>query len=139
VANIKDIFKKAKGSIVPTGSLEFMFDRKSVLEIKKPDMDIEELELELIDAGLEEIEEVTTEETNEEAEVTNIFVYGDYTDFGNLSKALEDMKIDVKKANLQRIPNTTIDLTDEQIEEVEKIIDKLEDDDDVQAVYTNLG
>ena len=140
VANIKVIFSRNSGQVVPTGSLEFMFSRKAVFEFVKTDsMDIEELELELIDAGLEEIEEVTTEETNEEAEVTNIFVYGDYTDFGNLSKALEDMKIDVKKANLQRIPNTTIELSDEQIEEVEKIIDKLEDDDDVQAVYTNLG
>jgi transcriptional/translational regulatory protein YebC/TACO1 len=102
-------------------------------------MDVEEIELELIDAGLEEIEEEVHEETNESEAYTIIKVYGDYTDFGNLSTALETLKIDVKKANLQRIPNSTIELTDEQVEEVEKIIDKLEDDDDVQAVYTNLG
>jgi YebC/PmpR family DNA-binding regulatory protein len=130
VANIKMHFGKLGGATVPTGSLEFMFDRKSVFEFeKKEDLDLEELELELIDAGLEEIEII--EDT--------VFVYGDFKDFGSLSKALEDLKIDVKKANLQRISNNQQNFTDIQLEDIEKLIDKLEDDEDVQEVYTNIA
>ena len=83
----------------------------------------------LIDAGLEEIEE------NEGV----IFVYGDYTDFGNLSGVMEELKIDVKRASLQRIPTSPVEFTEEQLVEIEKMLDKIEDDDDVQAVYTNIA
>lgn len=130
VANVKSYFNKAGGSLVPSGSLEFMFSRKAVFEFFKTEgMDIEELELELIDAGMEEVE------VND----TQVFVYGNYTDFGNLSKALENLNVDVNKASLKRIPNSPVEFSEEQLEEIEKLIDKIEDDDDVQAVYTNIS
>ena len=68
-----------------------------------------------------------------------IYLYADYTNFGTLSKALEEKEIDVKKANLQRIPTSPVEFTDEQMEEIEKMLDKIEDDDDVQAVFTNIA
>jgi YebC/PmpR family DNA-binding regulatory protein len=134
VANVKSYFNKLGGQLLNNGSLEFMFDRKAVFELKKinenDEVDLEELELNLIDFGLEELEE------NDNI----IYIYGDYTDFGNLSKALEEQKnLEVQKATLQRIPNNPQDFTDEQMDEISKLIDKLEDDDDVQAVYTNIS
>ncbi len=130
VANVKSYFNKAGGSLVPTGSLEFMFSRKAVFEFeKKADTDLEELELVLIDAGLEEIEE------NEGI----IYAYADYVNFGDLSYALEELKIDVKKAVLKRFPNEPVEFTEEQLDEIEKMLDKLEEDDDIQAVYTNIA
>jgi len=129
VANIKIIFNKNGGTLVPTGSLEFMFDRKSVFEIEKFEGDLEELEMELIDAGLEEIK---AEEDG------SLQIFADYTDFGNMSKALEDMEITYEKGSLQRIPNSPVEITDEQMEELSILLDKLEDDEDVQNVYTNL-
>ena len=130
VANVKSYFNKVDGGLVPSGSLEFMFDRKAVFELPKTEeIDLEELELELIDAGLQEIE-VQEEE---------IFLYADYTDFGNMSKALEEKEIEATKSSLERIPTSPVDFTEEQMEEVEKLIDKLEEDDDVQAVFTNIS
>jgi YebC/PmpR family DNA-binding regulatory protein len=135
VANVKSYFNKAGGGIVPNGSLEFMFNRKSVFEFLKTDaMDLEELEFEFIDAGLEEIEEFE----NEEEEMV-VAIYGDYTNFGLLQKALEEKGIDLKNASLKRFPTTPVEFTDEQIEEIEKMLDKIEDDDDVQGVYTNIA
>ena len=137
VANVKSYFNKAGGGLVPNGSLEFMFDRKAVFEFIKPEeMDLEELELELIDAGLEEVEEVNVGDEEEELKV---FVYGDYTNFGTLQTALEAMNIDLKNAALKRYATTPVDFSDEQLEEIEKMLDKLEEDDDVQAVYTNIS
>jgi len=130
VANIKTIFKKAGGTLVPTGSLEFHFDRKAIFEMKKPEMDIEELEMELIDAGLEEIK---LEDDD------NISIYSDYTDFGNLSNKLHELELEYEKGSLQRVPNAPIEITDEQMEELAILLDKIEDDDDVQNVYTNLS
>ena len=130
VANVKSYFNKAGGGFVPSGSLEFMFTRKAVFEFEKTDeLDLEELELSLIDGGLEEIEE------NEGM----IFAYADYTNFGSLSKALEDLEIEVKRSSLKRFPTTEVEFSEEQMEEIEKMIDKIEDDDDVQAVYTNIA
>lgn len=130
IANVKSYFNKAGGSVVPNGSLEYMFQRKSVFEFEKTEeMDLEELELELIDAGLEEIEE------NE----GKVFIYGDYTSFGQLSEALENMAIDVEKANLQRIPTQPVDYSEEQLADIEKMLDKIEDDDDIQQVFTNIN
>ena len=129
VANVRSYFNKSGGEMLKNGSLEFMFDRKAVFEFDKTDdMDAEELELELIDAGLEEFSE------NE----GTLYAYGDYTSFGSLQEALESMGVEVKKASLQRIPNNPQHFSEAQMEEVEKLIDKLEDDDDVQAVYTNI-
>lgn len=139
VANVRSYFNKVDGALVPTGSLEFMFSRKAVFEFeKKEGMDLEELELELIDAGLEEIEE-QIEENQDGEEVATVYVYGDYTNFGSLQGALEGLSIEVKSANLKRFPTTPVEFSDEQLEEIEKLLDKLEDDDDVQAVYSNIG
>jgi transcriptional/translational regulatory protein YebC/TACO1 len=107
-----------------------MFSRKSVFEIVKTDgLDPEELELELIDAGCEEID--VTED--------RIFVYGDYTSFGTLAKAIEDKGLEVSKSNLQRIPTSPVEFTEEQLVDIEKMLDKIEDDDDIQQVFTNIA
>ena len=130
VANVKSYFGKSGGLMVPTGSLEFMFVRKAVFEIEKPDsLSVEDIELELIEAGLEDVEQ-----NND-----SLFVYGDYTNFGSLSQAIDKLNINIKKATLKRIPVTYIEFTEEQLTDIEKLIDKLEDDDDVQAVYTNIA
>jgi len=130
VANVKNILTKNGAEMLNKGSLEFMFSRKALFEFDlKEGMDIEELELELIDAGLEEIEE----------EGGECLVTADYTSFGTLNEALEGMEIEIKKATLERIANTPIEITDEQQEDIDKILEKLEDDEDVQKVYTNLA
>jgi len=129
VANVKNHINKNGGEMLNNGSLDFMFSRKAIFEFDLPEgSDLEELELELIDAGLEEIEE----------EAGECIVHADYTDFGNLSHKFDELGIELKKATLERIANTPISLSEEQMEEVQKIIDKLEDDEDVQAVYTNI-
>lgn len=130
VANVKSYFNKAGGSLVPNGSLEFMFSRKAVFEFKPKDgIGLEDLELELIDAGLEEIEE------HEES----VFAYADYTNFGTLHHAIEALGIEILKANLQRFANTPVLFSEEQMVDIDKMLDKIEEDDDVQAVYTNIS
>ncbi len=130
VANVKSYFNKAGGSLVPNGSLEFMFSRKAVFEFKpKAGIGLEDLELELIDAGLEEIEE------HEES----IFAYADYTNFGTLHHAIEALGIEILKANLQRFANSPVHFSEEQMVDIDKMLDKIEEDDDVQAVYTNIS
>jgi len=130
VANVKSYFSKADGAFVPTGSLEYMFNRKAVFEFEKTDeMDIEELELELIDAGLEKIELVED----------NVVIHTDYHDYGTMVTALENLKIDVKESGLQRIPTSPVEFSDEQMEDIVKFLDKVEDDEDVLAVYTNMA
>jgi len=130
IANVKSYFNKAGGSLVPTGSLEFMFDRKTVVEFEKPqDFDPDEFELEMIDFGLESFE----------IDENTVYAYGNYTDFGTLTKAIEEKGISMTKANLQRIPTTPVEFSDDHMVDIEKMLDKLEDDDDVQAVYTNLA
>ncbi len=130
VANVKMHFNKNGGQMAPTGSLEFMFDRKAIFEFNKTEeMDLEELELELIDAGLEEIEE----------EDSIVLVTADYKDFGTLNKAFEDMRIELTKAKLERISNNPQEFTKEQQEDINKLLQKLDEDDDVQAVFTNIA
>jgi YebC/PmpR family DNA-binding regulatory protein len=130
VANVKSYFNKSGGQVVPNGQLEFMFNRKSVFEIVKSNaIDAEELELELIDAGCEEIE-VTDE---------HVIVYGDFTSFGTLAKALEDLNIEVQKSSLQRIPTSPVEFSEEELVSIEKLLDKIEDDDDIQQVFTNIA
>ncbi|MCT7447300.1 YebC/PmpR family DNA-binding transcriptional regulator [Aliarcobacter skirrowii] len=130
VANIKMHFNKTGGQVVPTGSLEFFFDRKAIFEFNKPNnYELEELELELIDAGLEELEE----------EDGLCLAYANYTDFGNMNNKFEELKIPLIKAELKRIPNNPQEFSEEQQEDIGKLIEKLEDDDDVQAVYTNIA
>ena len=130
VANVKSYFNKAGGGLVPSGSLEFMFSRKAVFRIDKPEnMDPEELEFDLIDAGIEELEE------NDGL----LVIYGDYKNYGSLSKALEGRNLEIKEARLERIPTSPIDLSEELMQEVEKMLDKIEEDEDVQAVYSNIN
>lgn len=138
VANVKAILNRNNAEMLTSGSLDFMFTRKSVFTFDKTaDMDIEELELELIDFGLEEIEEdVEPQEIGDDKNIVRI--YGDYTSFGELSKALEERSIEVTKAVLEYVANTPTELSDEQMEEIDVLIDKLEDDEDVQHVYTNI-
>ena len=128
VANVKAIFSKNGGEILPSGSLNFMFTRKSVFELDMPAKEIDEIELELIDFGLTEIEE----------EDGVLYIYGDYASFGTLSEGIEKLGLEAKKASLQYIANSPVSLNEEQMNELEKLLDKLEDDDDVQAVYTNI-
>lgn len=130
IANVKSYFNKVNGGLVPTGSLEFMFNRKAVFEFKMPEgMETDDLELELIDAGLEEIEE------NDGIS----YAFADYTNFGPLAHAFDELKIEVLNANLKRYPTTPVEFTEEQLEDIDKMLDKLEEDDDVQAVYTNIA
>jgi YebC/PmpR family DNA-binding regulatory protein len=130
VANVKHYFSKAGGGLVPTGSLEFMFNRKAVFQFDKTEeMNLEELEFELIDAGLEEIVE------NDNV----LYAYADYTNFGTMSAAFEEMGVEVEKSNLQRIPSSPVEFTEDQMEEIEKMIDRMEEDDDVQGVHTNIA
>lgn len=128
VANVRAIFTKYGGTLGKTGSLDFIFDRKGIFEIDANGQNIEELELQLIDFGLEEIEQVEDK----------IFVYTAFSDFGNMQKGLEELKIPVISSEKERIPNSTVKLTEEQKAEVQKMIDKLEDDDDVQSVFHNI-
>jgi YebC/PmpR family DNA-binding regulatory protein len=139
VANVKATLVRNQGELLTSGSLDFMFSRKAVFEFDKDEnLDLEELELDLIDYGLEEIEkDRIPQENGEDREIVRI--YGDFTSFGELGKALEERGIEVKKAQLQRIPNTPLELDEEQMDTVGNLIDKLEDDDDVQVVYTNLA
>lgn len=130
VSNVKSYFNKVNGGLVPNGSLEFMFSRKAIFEFEMPDgMEIDELELELIDAGLDEIEE------NEGI----YYAYAEYTSFGDMVIALERLEIKVSKAELKRIPTTPVEFSEEQLEDIEKMLDKMEEDEDVQAVYTNIA
>lgn len=129
VQNVRAIFSKQEGSLSKNGSLEFLFDRKGVFTFKKPEeLDEDAFMLELIDAGAEEVE----------FEDDYVTVYSAMEDFGNLNKKLEELAIETETAELQRIPSTTNQLDDEQVVSVLKLIDALEDDDDVQKVYHNL-
>ncbi len=131
VANVKSYFNKAGGAVVPNGSLEFMFNRKAVFQIDATEgIDMEELEFDLIDAGIESIEK------DEEG---SIFIYGDYTSFGTLQAALEERNIEVAKSSLERIPTSPVEFTEEQLADIEKMLDKIEDDDDIQQVFTNIA
>lgn len=131
VANVRSHFNKGGGAMGKTGSLDFIFSRKGVFKILKSQLsgrDLDELELELIDHGFEDMA-IDEEE---------VYVYTSFPDFGNMQKALEDMGIEVATAELQYIPTTWVDLDPEQAKEVLDLVDRLEGDDDVQTVYTNL-
>jgi YebC/PmpR family DNA-binding regulatory protein len=129
VANVRMHFNKEGGSLGNSGSVGFMFNRTGVFKIKNEGQNLEDLELELIDAGLEEI--------GEDSE-GNIVLHTPFTEFGNMSKALEERNIIPISAELQRIPATTVELNEEQAKEVLELIDRLEQDDDVQQVFHNL-
>ena len=135
VANVRSYFNKTDGSLGKTGSLDFVFSRKSVFRFSQTeDMDLEELEFELIDAGLEELYVEADEQGNDMA-----VAQGAFENFGSLQKTLEEKGIELKNSKLERIALLYHKVTEEQVANVMKLIDKLEDDDDVQAVYHNMA
>ncbi|TAE15762.1 MAG: YebC/PmpR family DNA-binding transcriptional regulator [Bacteroidetes bacterium] len=134
VANVKSHFTKGGGSLGNSGSVSFQFKKMGVFKLNTAGQSIEDLELELIDFGLEELGESTDENGNE------IFVLRcAFTDFGNLQKALEDRNITPISAELEWIPGTTVPVTDAQAEDISKLIERLEQDDDVTKVFHNMG
>lgn len=129
VANVRMHFRKGEGSLGNSGSVSFLFTHHGEFKIKNDGQDLEELELELIDFGLEEI--------GEDAE-GNIVIRTPYEEFGTMAKALEDKGITPLSAELTRIPTTTVELPEDQAKEVLELVDRLEQDEDVQKVYHNL-
>ena len=130
VANVRHAFSKYGGSLGTSGSLDFMFEHKCIFKIHKPaNVDIDEFELEMIDYGADEIFE-------DEDNVINI--YGPFEAYGNIQKFLEERKYDIVSGEFERIPTDTKELTEEQRADVDKILDKLDEDDDVTNVYHNI-
>ena len=129
VANVRMHFTKCNGSLGTSGSVAFGFTRLGEFKIKNTGQNLEDLELELIDYGLEEI--------GEDSE-GNIIIRTAFTEFGHMAKALDEKKIEVVTAELTRIPTTTMELDEEAANDVLKLVDKLEQDEDVQKVYHNL-
>lgn len=132
VANLKSYVNKIGGQMLENNSLGFMFKRMAHFEISLASAgDLEVLELELIDSGLESLE------ADNEAGVVHI--WGDYTAFGELGGAIESKKLEVKKAALERVANTPVEFSEEQLVDIERLLDRIEEDDDVQAVFTNIA
>jgi len=134
VANVKSIFNKGGGTMGNSGSVAFQFKKMGVFKLKPEGLNAEDMELELIDFGLEELGE-STGENGEEL----LVVRCGFTDFGHMQKALEDKGLTPISAEVEWIPSTTVPLTDAQAEDVSKLIEKLEQDDDVQKVFHNMG
>ncbi len=130
VANVRSHFNKGGGNMGNSGSVGFMFKRLGVFKLAEANIDQEELELELIDFGLEEL--------GEDSE-GKVIIRCAFADFGNMQKALEDKKIEIENSELEWIPLNTVALTDEQAEDVFKLIERLEQDDDVQRVFHNMA
>ena len=130
VADVRSYFSKCDGAMGTNGSLEFIFDRKGVFTINPEQIKIavEELEMELIDGGLEELE------VDEEA----VTIYCEYAEFNNMQTKLEELGIEIKNSELQRIPNNFKTISAEQAEKVLKLLDLLEENDDVQQVFHNM-
>ena len=130
VADVRSYFSKCDGALGTNGSLEFIFNRKGVftIEKEKTTSSLEDLEMDLIDGGLEELE------IDEEA----ITVYCDFTDFSNMQNKIEDLGIEIQNSELQRIPITTKNISASEAEKVIKLLDLLEENDDVQQVFHNM-
>lgn len=130
VANIRHYFTKYGGSLGTTGSLDFIFERKCVFKIVKPEgLEVEELELELIDFGADEVD----------VEENEVVIYGAFESFGAIQKFLEEKGFEITNAEFERIPFDTKELTEEQEAEVQKVFDKFDEDDDVQNYFHNMG
>ena len=129
VANVRSYFNKAGGSLGTSGSLDFMFDHKSVFKIQAQEgLDLEELELDLIDFGVDEIE----------AEEGEVVLYAAYESYSALQKHLEDAGLEIVSSEFERIPTDLKDVTPEQRAAIDKMLEKFEDDEDVQNVYHNM-
>lgn len=130
VANVRSVFTKFGGSLGTSGSLDFMFNHKSVFTItKKEDVSVEDLILELIDYGVDE------DYDEEDDEIT---IYGEFQSFNAIQKYLEENGYEIKSSEFTRIPTDEKELNDEQRATIEKMVERLEDDEDVQNVYTNM-
>lgn len=129
VANVRLHFSKNGGSMGNSGSVAFLFERKGIFKFDPAKLNLDELELDLIDAGAEDIER------NDEETV----IYTKFTEFGHMQKFLESRHLEAKSSELQYLPNTTKELSEEQQDEVLKLVETLEADDDVQTVYHNLA
>jgi YebC/PmpR family DNA-binding regulatory protein len=128
VANVRLYFSKNGGSMGNSGSVSFLFERKGVFKFDPDKLDLEALELDLIDAGAEDIE------VDEDV----ITVFTKFVDFGNFQKFIEARGLEARSSELQYIPNTTTALPEDQVDDVLKLVEALEGDDDVQAVYHSL-
>lgn len=130
VANVRSYFNKFSGSLGTTGSLEFLFDHKCVFNIAPKDgVSIEDLELELIDYGVDELEQ---------DDENNILLYGEFKSYSDIQKYLEENGFEIHSAEFERIPHESKDVTDEQRIQLNKLLDKFEEDDDVQNVFHNM-
>jgi len=129
VANMRLYFNRSGGGLGTSGSVSFMFDRVGEFIFDLGEKNLDDLELELIDGGAEEIE-ISDDQ---------VYVYTSYDDFGAMQAKLEELGIEVKEASLQRFPQVTKELTEVQKEDLEKLIEKFEDDDDVQKVFHNMA
>ena len=134
VANVKAIFNKGGGALGNSGSVSFQFKKMGVFKLKPEGLNMEELEFELIDNGLEELGESTGENGEDILVVRSTF-----NDFGSMQKALEEKGITPISAEVEWIPSTTVPLNDEQADDVSKLVEKLEQDEDVQKVFHNMG
>ena len=134
VANVRSYFTKHGGSLGTQGSLTFLFDHKSVFKIKPKDgISLEDLELELIDYGVDELIDDVDEEGNE-----TIVLYGGFEDYSSIQTYLEQNGYEIVSSEFERIPNDVKEVTEEQRAAIEKLLDKLEDDEDVQNVFHNM-
>ncbi len=133
VANVKSYFNKANGTLGTSGSVAFQFNKMGVFKLNPQGLNAEEVELEFIDYGLEEL----GESTGENGEDILVLRTG-FTDFGNMQKALEEKHITPISAEVEWIPSTTVSLPEDQAQEVLKLVDRLEQDEDVQKVFHNL-
>ncbi len=135
VANVRSYFTKHGGSLGTQGSLTFLFDHKSVFKIKpKEGVGLEDLELELIDYGVDELEDIVDDETGEE----QVILYGAFEEYSNIQKYLEDNGFEIISSEFERIPNDVKDVTPEQRAAIEKLLEKIEEDEDVQNVFHNM-
>lgn len=130
VANVRSHFNKGGGNLGNSGSVGFLFNHIGVFKLAKEGLDPDELELELIDSGLEELGEDTE---------GNIIIHTAFADFGNMQKALEERGLEPTSAELEWLPLNTVAVSDEQSDDVFKLIERLEQDDDVQRVFHNMA
>jgi len=138
VANVRAAFTKYNGNMGTSGSVEFMFERQCHFKILKNELDLEELEFELIDAGIDELfEEEADPET--EGSVVTIMIYGPFESFGSIQRALEERNLEIIESGYERIPTDTKKLSEEDEIEVDKLLERLEEDDDVMNVYHTMG
>jgi YebC/PmpR family DNA-binding regulatory protein len=128
VANIRSYFNKCNGSLGTSGSVEFMFDHTCNFQISAEGIDPEELELDLIDLGVEEVFQ----------DEDSLMIYAPFEAFGALQKELENRGVEIRSSGFERIPQVTKELTEEQVADIEKLLEKIEEDDDVQNVYHTM-